>query len=152
MWRRNEGRGRKRETEERLCEGTMPWRGREKKKSEHRERPEDLYYPLVSDACARIHLRVYTRSGCLRKKIRKEVHSVEEKKSRRPHRRRLARVYPLPPHSIGRLIFYSGRSRICIRSGALFPFTFLSLCLSLPFSFSLWPLSSLRIYAFVAET
>lgn len=84
-------------------------------------------------------------------KIRKEVHSVEEKKSRRPHRRRLARVYPLPPHSIGRLIFYSGRSRICIRSGALFPFTFLSLCLSLPFSFSLWPLSSLRIHASVCS-
>lgn len=40
---------------------------------------------------------------------------------RRGGREARVRLPPLPLYSIGRLIFYSGRSRICICSGAPFP-------------------------------
>lgn len=51
---------------------------------------------------------------------KKEVYSPDKKKLR-SRGRRFACVYPLPLYSIGRLIFYSGRSRICICSGVPFP-------------------------------
>lgn len=77
MWRRNEGGGRQRKSdyaEERSL-------GEEKRRKSEQSSSENLYYPLRSDACARIHLRMYISSGCLRKKIRKkEAHSAKEKK------------------------------------------------------------------------
>lgn len=81
--------------------------------------------------CVCIHMEAMPTQKVTKKE---SVFSEREKKNdTHIHEGRLASVYFLspflpPPHSIGRLIFYSGRSRICIRSGV--PFPSFSLCLS----------------------
>lgn len=75
-------------------------------------------------------------------KKRKCIHRREKKATltytKRDSRESIPLSPPLsPPHSIGRLIFYSGRSRICIRSGVPFPsfslslFSFRDVCICL---------------------
>jgi hypothetical protein len=68
--------------------------------------------------CVRIYAgNAYARSNekrkCIHRTKKKKLHFRVEGDSRAST--------PLPPYSIGRLIFYSGRSRICICSGVPYP-------------------------------
>lgn len=111
-------------------------RARKRRRTKRRRRARSVRGSLLPARAMRV--RAYI---CVRMRIggnayarsnekRKCVHRTEKKLYSRGGRLACAST-PLPPYSIGRLIFYSGRSRICICSGVPFPSTTL-LFLSVP--------------------